>query len=68
MHQITGFYFTGKYVFYSTKYAHARYMSCHDRTGLTDEQAKGKFIIEHNREVDYLIAQKRENSKIILNP
>lgn len=75
MHQITGFYFftkpkTGKrYVMYSTLYKSGRYASTHDCTGLTDAQARGKFIIEHSNEVDTLLRQERENkqkqSKII---
>jgi hypothetical protein len=72
MHQITGFYFFTKadgkkFVVYSTKYPSGRYCSLHECTGLADEQARGKFILEHSKEVDYLIRQKN-NSKIILNP
>lgn len=75
MHQITGYFFFThkngkKYVIYSTLYSSGRYASTHECTGLTDEQARGKFIIEHSNEVDVLLAQKRqnerENSKLIL--
>lgn len=74
-HPITGFYFHitkegVKWVGYSTLYHSGRYLSWHNATGLTDEQARGKFIVEHSQEVDHLIAekQKKENkNKIILN-
>lgn len=73
MHQITGYYFFTKgdkrFVVYSTLYQSGRYASFHDCTGLTEEQAKGKFIIDHNKEVDLLMQQKKKNdskSKIIL--
>lgn len=70
MHQITGYRFTGKWVIYSTLYSHGKYASMHDRTGLTDQQAMGKFIVEHSYEVDYLIKrkndlEKEQHSKII---
>jgi hypothetical protein len=68
MHQITGFrFFTknngNKYVVYSTLYSHGRYASLHDCTGLTDQQAMGKFIVEHNHEVDRLLKEKQANEK-----
>lgn len=64
MHQITGYVFHKNYVIYSTKYKHGRYCSMHDRTGLTDQQAQGKFIVEHNNEVNHLIqVKKQEESK-----
>jgi hypothetical protein len=73
MHQITGYYFFTKsdkrFVVYSTLYQSGRYASFHDCTGLTEEQAKGKFIVDHNKEVDFLMQQKKKNdskSKIIL--
>lgn len=73
MHQITGYRFffkkDKKFVLYSTLYAHGRYASLHECTGLTDQQASVKFIVEHNHEVDRLLAEKKRNqSKIILNP
>lgn len=74
MHSITGFYFFTKadgkkFVVYSTLYKSGRYASIHDCTGLTDEQARGKFVIEHSNEVDHLMKVKKQNesrSKIIL--
>lgn len=68
MHQVTGYYFTGKWVIYSTLYRQGRYASIHDRTGLTDQQAMGKFLIEHSHEVDYLLLQeqKQQHSKLHL--
>lgn len=71
MHQITGFYFLTnkdgrKHVVYSTLYKDGRYCSMHDATGLTDEQARGKFVIEHSNEVDHLLREKnKQQSKII---
>jgi hypothetical protein len=38
----------------------------HDRTGLTDEQAMGKFIIEHSKEVDYLIRDKKQKDSLTI--
>jgi hypothetical protein len=73
MHQITGFYFFShkdgsKYVVYSTLYKSGRWASMHECTGLTDEQARGKFVVEHSEEVDRLMKQKEKaKSKIILN-
>lgn len=75
MHQITGYYFFShkngkKYVVYSTLYKSGRWASMHDCTGLTEAQARGKFVIEHSEEVDRLMAEKKKNetqSKIILN-
>lgn len=61
MFKITGFYFAGKYVFYSTLIGKDRFMSIHDRTGLTDEQAMNLFVGKHNEEVKQLIIQKTEN-------
>lgn len=73
MHQITGYYFftkgDKKFLVYSTLYKSGRWASFHDCTGLTDEQARGKFIVEHSKEVDLLMAQKKKDeskSKIIL--
>ena len=64
MHLITGYYFHKHYVIYSTKTKDGRFCSMHDRTDLTDQQAMGKFIVEHNHEVETLIRQKkREESK-----
>jgi hypothetical protein len=76
MHTITGFYFFShkngkKYVIYSTLYKLGRFASLHECTGMTDAQARGAFVIEHSREVDYLMKVKKQNdnkSKIILNP
>jgi hypothetical protein len=72
-HQITGFYFFKKgdksYVVYSTLYKSGRYASWHECTGLTEEQARGKFVLEHSAEVDLLMRQKKANdskSKIIV--
>jgi hypothetical protein len=74
MHQITGFRFFNKgpkrFVIYSTLYKSGRWASMHECTGLTDEQARGKFIVEHSEEVDRLMAQKKLNDskhKIILS-
>lgn len=75
MHQITGYYFFShkngkKYVVYSTLYESGRWASMHECTGLTEAQARGKFIVEHSKEVDRLMAEKKRNetqSKIILN-
>lgn len=69
MHQVTGFYFFNKgekkYVVYSTLYKSGRYASWHDCTGLTDEQARGKFLVEHSNEVDLLMKQKkRDENKV----
>lgn len=57
-----------RFVMYSTLYRGGRFSSMHECTGLTDEQAKGKFIIEHSNEVDHLIAEKqrRENKSRII--
>lgn len=64
MHQITGYYFLGqKHVMYSTMYSHGRYCSIHDRTGLTEAQAKGRFIVEHSQEVDRLIKERKDREK-----
>lgn len=60
MYQVTGFYFHKHYVIYSTKTTTGRFASMHDRTGLTDQQAQGKFHIEHSEEVDRLIKQKKD--------
>jgi hypothetical protein len=72
-HQITGYYFftkgEKKFVIYSTKYKGGRYASIHECTELTDEQARGKFVIEHSNEVDQLMKQKEideQKHKIIL--
>ena len=54
------------------------YASMHDRTGLSDEQAKGvfdkkegylhgKFRREHFRQVDEQLAKNRTKERIILN-
>jgi hypothetical protein len=72
MHQITGYYFftkgDKKFVIYSTKYDSGRFASMHDCTGLTDEQARGKFIVEHSKEVDFLRKEKqRQDSLTIKN-
>jgi hypothetical protein len=70
MHQITGFYFFThkdgrKFVIYSTRYKSGRYANTFECTGLTDEQARGKFIVEHSKMVDATLRQTQ--SKIILN-
>lgn len=73
MHQITGYFFIThkngkKFVIYSTLYKSGRYASMHECTGITDEQARGKFIIEHSKEVDHLLREEQKNkshSKII---
>jgi hypothetical protein len=72
MHQITGYYFfekgDKKFVIYSTKYESGRFASMHECTGLTDEQARGKFIVEHSKEVDFLRMEKqRQDSLTIKN-
>lgn len=71
MHQITGYYFftkgEKKFVVYSTLYKAGRFASMHECTGLTDEQARGKFLIEHSNEVDLLIKQKKQQNKIVLS-
>jgi hypothetical protein len=55
-------------VVYSTLYKSGRWASMHECTGLTDEQARGKFVVEHSEEVDRLMMQKEKaKSKIILN-
>jgi hypothetical protein len=74
MHPITGYYFFShangkKYVVYSTLYKSGRYASMHECTDLTDEQARGKFVIEHSNEVDLVMRQKQVNeqqNKIVL--
>lgn len=75
LYPVTGYYFTGKWVFYSSfvkKYG-ARFMSCHDRTGLDDKQARHNFQQEHQKEVRGLILEKlqndrkKNNGKIILS-
>jgi hypothetical protein len=62
-HQITGYYFFNKgekkYVIYSTKYKGGRYASMHECTGLTEEQARGKFITAHSEEVDHLLKRQK---------
>jgi hypothetical protein len=55
---ITGIYFVNKYVVYSSMVNGDRFASIHNRTGLSDEQAKGYFVKEHQKEVRYLIRQK----------
>jgi hypothetical protein len=72
MHQITGYYFftkgDKKFVIYSTKYDSGRFASMHECTGLTDEQARGRFIVEHSQEVDFLRREKqRQDSLTIKN-
>jgi hypothetical protein len=70
MHQITGFYFFNKgekkFVIYSTKYDSGRFASVHEYTGLTDEQARGRFIVEHSEEVDYLIRDKKQKDSLTI--
>jgi hypothetical protein len=74
MHQITGYFFFSnkkgkKYVVYSTLYKSGRYASMHNCTGMSDDQARGAFILEHSREVDHLLTQEKANknqSKIIV--
>lgn len=75
MHPVTGYFFftnakTGrKHVIYSTLYSDGWFASMHDCTGLTEQQARGRFLVEHSWEVDVLIKQKAVNenkSKIIL--
>lgn len=67
MHPVTGYYFLGgaggKYVMYSTMYDHGRYLSIHNREGLTEAQAKGKFLVEHSHEVDRLMKENRDREK-----
>lgn len=69
MHLPTGYYFLGtKWVMYSTKYESGRWASIHDRTGLSEEQARGKFLVEHSHEVDRLMVEaKTKQSKHLLN-
>lgn len=50
-----------KYVMYSTIIKDDRFMSIHDRTGLTDEQAQHRFMNKHRDEVQLLIREKLEN-------
>lgn len=74
MHQITGYYFFTKsdgkkYVVYSTLYKEGRFANMFECTGLTDEQARGKFVIDHSQMVDASLIQKRNQeskSKIVL--
>lgn len=73
MHQITGFYFFThkdgrRFVIYSTLYQSGRFASFHDCTGMTEQQARGAFITQHNHEVDRLLVQKRmgENRQKII--
>lgn len=70
MFKITGYYFTSKYVIYSSVVNDPvlgtnRFCSIHDRSELTDEQAKHRFKSKHNQEVRSLIieALKNENNK-----
>lgn len=68
--QVTGFYFHKNYVIYSTKTKEGRFCSMHNREGLTDQQAMGKFHLEHAREVEHLVRIKKEGEeqhKIIIN-
>lgn len=71
MHQITGFYFFDhkdgrRFVIYSTLYKEGRFANTFECTGLTDEQARGKFIVDHSRMVDASLNQLRKQSKIVL--
>jgi hypothetical protein len=73
-HQITGYRFFTKgeknFVIYSTLYKSGRFASLHNCTGLTEEQARGKFIVEHSNEVDLLLMEKQNQErkhKIILS-
>jgi hypothetical protein len=69
MHSITGFFFFDhkdgrRFVIYSTLYSHGRYANTFECTGLTDEQARGKFVLDHSKLVDNTL--KSQKSKIIL--
>lgn len=74
MHYPTGYYFFShkdgrKFVIYSTLYKEGRFANTFECTGLTDEQARGKFLIDHSKMVDSSMVQKRlqeSKHKIIL--
>jgi hypothetical protein len=57
-HPLTGIYFVGKWVVYSSIVDGNRFASIHNRTDLSDEQAKGYFIKEHQKEVKLLLQQR----------
>jgi hypothetical protein len=70
MHKITGFYFFDhkdgrRFVIYSTLYKEGRFANTFECTGLSDEQARGKFVIDHSKMVDASLNQLRK-PKIIL--
>jgi hypothetical protein len=74
MHYPTGFYFftkgEKKYVIYSTLYKSGRYANTFECTDLTDEQARGKYLIDHSKMVDATMRQKQmqeSKHKIILS-
>jgi hypothetical protein len=71
MHKITGFFFFDhkdgrRFVIYSTLYESGRYANTFECTGLTDEQARGKFVIDHSNMVELTLKQQRK-SKLILS-
>ena len=59
-----------RFVVYSTLYKSGRYASWHDCTGMPDDQARGKFLMEHSNEEDHLLKtenqQNEKRSKIIV--
>ena len=56
--------FMGKWVVYLTVIGDGCYMSTHNRTGLSDQQARGYFKREHAIEVNTLLAQKRQRTEM----
>ena len=55
--------FLGKYISYFTVIGDDCFISTHDRTGLSDEQAKGYFRDAHDKEVLVLMQQKRQREQ-----
>lgn len=67
MNTVRRYDFMGSKVVYTTIIAGAAYQSIHERSGLTDQQARESFHREHNAEVLILLRQKAkyENPLII---
>ena len=73
MYKVTRFEYLGKHIAYVSVVQRNAYISIHNRDGLTDQQARMKFHIEHTNEVDYLIRkkileeEKKNEGKLLLN-
>lgn len=65
-------FFKNQVIYVSVVLGHA-YMSFHDRTDLSEEQAKHRFYMPHCKEVQHLLKEKmiadqiKNEGKILLN-